>query len=97
VPLLITEFSREPDAAFREELLRVIAEFRLPDTTPFFADRLFDSHWKAALDFLVSQATPAAVGALQRARTRTFDTARETDEFRGWLEEAIGQVTSHVT
>jgi hypothetical protein len=97
LPLLIAEFSREPDAAFRNELLRVIAEFRSPDTIPFFGDRLFDTHWKQALDFLVSQRSPQALSALQRARTRTFDTARETDEFREWLEEAIEQATSPAT
>jgi hypothetical protein len=91
VPLLIAAFSREVDVAFRDDLLRVIAEFRLPDTIPFFADRLFDAHWKAALDFFVAQASPQAVAALERARTRQFDSDRETDEFRAWLEEAITQ------
>lgn len=91
VPLLIAEFRREPDAAFRDELLRVIAEFRLADTIPFFAERLFDAHWKAALDFFVAQASPEALNALERARTRRFDSQRETDEFRAWLDEAISQ------
>jgi hypothetical protein len=91
VPLLIAEFPREPDATFRDELLRVIAEFRLPDTIPFFAERLFDSHWKAALDFLVAQASSEALSALERARTRRFDNQRETHEFRAWLDEAISQ------
>jgi hypothetical protein len=96
VPLLIAEFSREPDA-FRGELLRVIAEFRSTDTIPFFADRLFDAHWKIALDFLASQRSSSAISALERARTRTFDTQRETDEFREWLEEGIEQATSPAT
>jgi hypothetical protein len=91
VPLLIAEFRGEPDATFRDELLRVVAEFRSPDTIPFFAERLFDAHWKIALDFLVAQASPAAVSALERAHTRRFDSQRETDEFRAWLEEAIAQ------
>lgn len=91
VPLLIAEFAREPDATFRDELLRVIAEFRSADTIPFFAERLFDAHWKAALDFFVAQASPQAVAAVERARTRQFDSPRETDEFRAWLEEAITQ------
>jgi hypothetical protein len=91
VPLLIAEFAREPDARFRDELLRVIAEFRSADTIPFFAERLFDAHWKAALDFFVAQASPEALAALERARTRRFDSQRERDEFRSWLEEAIAQ------
>lgn len=94
VPLLIAEFSREPDVAFRAELLRVIAEFRLPDTIPFFADRLSDAHWKIALDFLVSQASPEALRVLQGARARTFENQREAGEFRAWLEEAIVQAQS---
>jgi hypothetical protein len=91
VPLLIAEFRRESDVAFRDRLLRVIAEFRLPDSIPFFAERLFDAHWKAGLDFFVAQASPEALKALERARTRRFDSQKETDEFRTWLEEAISQ------
>jgi hypothetical protein len=91
VPLLVAEFTREPDATFRSELLRVIAEFRLPNTVAFFSDRLFDEHWKTALDFFVAQASPQAVAALEHARIRRFDSQRETDEFRAWLEEAITQ------
>lgn len=91
VPLLIAEFSHEADVPFRDDLLRVVVEFRLPDTVPFFAERLFDGHWKAALNFLVAQASPEALKALERARTRRFDSQRETEEFRAWLEEAIAQ------
>jgi len=91
VPLLIDEFRCEPDATFRDAILRVIAEFRLPDTVPFFAERLFDAHWKAGLDFFVAQASPEALNALERARARRFDSQRETDEFRAWLDEAISQ------
>ena len=96
VPLLGAEFTRETDATFRSGLLRVIAEFRLPETVPFFADRLFDDYWKTALDFLVGQHSPEAVAALEQARSRTFATQAETDEFREWLEEAIEQATSPV-
>ena len=92
VPLLIAEFLREPDVTFGDVLLRVIAEFRLPETIPFFAERLFDRHWKRALDFLVAQASPEALSALETARTRRFDSQRDRDEFRAWLDEAIAQV-----
>jgi hypothetical protein len=91
VPLLIAKFSRESDAAFRSELLRVIAEFRSPDIILFFSERLFDTHWRPALDFFVAEASSQAVAALERARTRRFDSQQETDEFRAWLEEAITQ------
>ena len=91
VPLLIAEFRREPDATFRDELLRVIAEFRLADTIPFFAERLFDGFWKTALDALVMQASPAAIDALEHARARTFDSQKQAADFRSWLEEAIEQ------
>jgi hypothetical protein len=91
LPLLIAEFAREADASFRDELLRVIAEFRSPDTIPFFAERLVDAHCKGALDFFVAQASPQALAALEHARIRRFDSDRETDEFRAWLEEAITQ------
>jgi hypothetical protein len=71
VPLLIDEFRRETDTKFRGEILKVIGEFRLPETVPFFAQRLFDGFWKTALDALVMQASPGAVDALARARERT--------------------------
>ena len=91
VPLLMTEFSREPDAALRDTLLRIVAEFRRSDTIPFFAERLFDGHWKTALDFLVAQASPEALSALEHAYTRKFESERETEDFRAWLDEAISQ------
>jgi hypothetical protein len=40
VPLLIDEFRRETDTKFRGEILKVIGEFRLPETVPFFAEPL---------------------------------------------------------
>ena len=97
VPLLVGEFTRATDATFRREVLDVIAEFRLPASVPFFAERLFDGHWKTALDFLVGQHSPEAVAALEHARSRRFVSQAETGEFREWLEEAIEQATSPVT
>lgn len=91
VPLLIAEFARASDTALRIQLLRVIAEFRLLETVPFFAERLFDSFWKTALDALVMQASPAAITALERGRARTFDSKKETADFRVRLKEAIEQ------
>lgn len=91
VPILIAEFAGTSDTALRTQLLRVIAEFRLPETVPFFAERLFDSFWKAALDALVLQASPAAIAALERGRARTFDSQKRTADFRVRLEEAIEQ------
>jgi hypothetical protein len=58
---------------------------------PFFAERLFHSFWKPALDALVMQASPAAIAALERGRARTFDSRKQTADFRVWLEEAIEQ------
>jgi len=91
VPLLIAEFARASDSAFRTQLLRVIAEFRLLETVPFFAERLFDSFWKTALDALVMQASPAAIAALEHGRARTFDSPKQTADFGVRMEEAIEQ------
>ena len=91
VPLLITEFWPDTDAAFRGHLLMVIAKFRLPDNLSFFAERLFDEYWRTALDYLVAQGSPEALAVLERGRERRFDTEREANEFREWLNEAITQ------
>jgi hypothetical protein len=91
VPLLIAEFWRDTDGSFRNHLLMVIAKFRLPDTLSFFTERLFDDYWRIALDFLVAQGTSEALAALEHGRERRFDTQREADEFREWLDEAFGQ------
>jgi succinate dehydrogenase flavin-adding protein (antitoxin of CptAB toxin-antitoxin module) len=91
VPLLIAEFRRDEDAAFRNHLLMIIAKFRLPDTLSFFAERLFDDYWRIALDFLVAQGSPEAIAVLGSGRERRFAAQREADEFREWLDEAILQ------
>jgi hypothetical protein len=91
VPVLVEEFKRDPDVSFRTEVLKIIAEFRQPETIPFFEERLHDEFWKTALDCLVMQSSPAAVEALERARERRFDTDKETHYFREWLQEAIEQ------
>jgi hypothetical protein len=91
IPLLIEEFRRETDTKFRNEILKVIGEFRLAETIPFFAERLYDEFWKSALDCLVMQASTEAVNALEHARARKFETKEQTDSFRIWLDEAIEQ------
>ena len=89
MPLVIEEFSRERDFAARETLLRVIAEFRLAETVPFFAERLFDAHWMAALDFLVTQASPGAVIVLDPAVS--ISRARQTNFVHGSKKRLLKQ------
>ncbi|MGB8353185.1 MAG: HEAT repeat domain-containing protein [Chthoniobacteraceae bacterium] len=91
VPILIEEFGRDTDASFRTEVMKIIAEFGMPETVPFFEECLHDEFWKTALDCLVMQSSLEAIGALERGRERKFDTDKDTNNFHEWLEEAIKQ------
>jgi hypothetical protein len=95
VPLLMEAFGNDSDTGFRTRVLRVIAEFRLTETIPFFAERLQDEFWKTALDCLLMQPSPQAVATLTRARKRRLATERQTAEFQSWLDEAIEQAQDY--
>jgi len=89
LPELIAAFRVEPDGRVRAFLVEVIWQHREPSVVPFLGEALRDSEsdvWRQALDGLVTLASPAALEVLHSARRLA------TDEFSGWLEEAIEQV-----
>jgi hypothetical protein len=92
---LIDVFNKEPDAEFRAFLVQVVWEHRNPSVIPFLGNALSSSEpliWKEAMDGLVALASPASLDALLSARSRRFPRKQDTEEFQGWLEEAIEQV-----
>ena len=94
LPELITAFKSERDIGVRVFFVEVIGEYREQSVIPFLGELLFDTEtrvWRAALSGLVTLASAAAIEVLRAARARQFSTQRETEEFRGWLDEAIGQ------
>jgi len=99
LPELAAAFRDEPDSEMRAFIVEVIWQHRQPSAIPFLGQALHDADprvWKEALDGLVTLASPAALDALRSARNRHLPTARQTVEFRGWVDEAIGQVESEL-
>lgn len=89
LPELIAAFRAEPDSRVRAFLVEVIWQYREPSVVPFLGEALRDSEavvWRQALDGLVTFASPAALEVLRSASRSA------TDEFSGWLDEAIEQV-----
>lgn len=94
LPELMAVFPSTQDIRLREMLVAVIWGYREQSVIPFLREALFDTEpriWREALNGLVSLASPAALDALCEARRRRFLTQRETEEFGGWVEEAISQ------
>lgn len=94
IPELMAVFRREKDVGMREFLIAIIWEHRDRSVIPFLGEVLMDPEpriWREALNGLVGLACPAALEALRAARAREFPQPCETEEFRRWLEEAIGQ------
>jgi HEAT repeats len=99
LPELMAVFRSERDSRVREFLVEIIWQHRQSSVIPFLKEALNDpaaAVWKQALDGLVALASPAALEVLRDGRTRQFGTKWETEEFRRWLDEAIGQAESQV-
>ena len=97
LPELIAVFRGEQDIALRELLLEVIWQYREHSVVPLLGEALRDTQpriWRQALNGLVALASPEALDILRAARTQQFPTARETEEFRHWLNEAIEQAAT---
>jgi hypothetical protein len=91
VPRLEAVYAGEAVTDLRLLLIEVVWQNRLPTSLPFLARALNDPEppiWKAALDGLVTLASPEAAAVL------AAEAAREPDpERRTWIEEALEQVT----
>lgn len=91
---LMAAFRAENDTDLRVFLVRVIWQHRQQSVISFLEESLFDPEpraWQEALDGLVALASPVAVDVLRAARKRQFSQQIDADEFRRWLDEAIGQ------
>ncbi|MDB6029180.1 MAG: hypothetical protein JWM68_5403 [Verrucomicrobiales bacterium] len=94
VPLLIEEFRRDTDPKVRTTLIKVIAEFGLHSSIPFFADALRDtspSVWKAALDGFFAVPCAESLAALESAGESVQDKTQ-----RSWFKEAIDQLRNQL-
>ena len=94
LPELMAMFKIEPDDRIRAFLVEVIWQHRQHSVIPFLGEALNDSEsqvWRQALDGLVTLASPAALKVLRSASVRQFPHQQDTEQFRSWLEEAIGQ------
>ncbi len=89
LPELMAAFRKEHDSKTRAFLVEVVWQHRRQDAIPFLGEALQSTEpavWKQALDGLVVLASPAALEVLRSARHSG------SDQFRGWIEEAIEQV-----
>lgn len=95
VPILIEEFRRDPDSKVRTALIRVISEFRLRSSIPFFAEAFRDTSplvWKAALDAFFAVPCAESLTALESVGESVQD-----EKQRSWLSEAIDQLREQLT
>jgi HEAT repeat protein len=89
LPLLIESFHRSNESGVRAALIAVISELRSAQGVPFLAALLRDRDAKvrrAALDGLVTAASPTALNALRAAKIAA------TSELAEWIDEAISQI-----
>ena len=94
LPELIDIFKKERDGHVRVFLVETIWQHRQQSVIPFLAEVLHDPEpdvWKEALDGLVTLASPKAIEALRSARNRPFKKAKDAEEFREWIDEAMEQ------
>ena len=89
LPQIISTIQSTQHPSVRLWLVRVLLEYRSPDTAPLLAELVKDNDpavWKGALDALVTIGGVSAREALARAR-ETADAARLP-----WIVEAVEQV-----
>ena len=99
LPELMAAFRAERDAQVRAFIVEIVWQHRQQSVIPFLGEALCDLEpviWRQAIDGLVTLASPAALEVLRSARARQFPCQRDTDEFRGWLEEAISRAEGRI-
>ncbi len=100
LPDLIAGLKKERDSHVRVFLVETIWQHRQQSVIPFLAEVLHDPEpdiWKEALNGLVTLASPEAIEALRSARKRQFKHDKDAQEFREWLDEAIGQSEAEIS
>lgn len=89
LPLLETQFEKESSPERRTAIIRIIAEYRNPQSLAFLALALSDptpSVWEEALNGIVKIGDEAAAAVLRSALSDSSPSKRE------WITEAISQV-----
>jgi HEAT repeat protein len=94
LPEIIRRYAESRDAAFRVALVELAGQMRSADALPLFESALEDESpavWKAALDGLVTLASPASILVLGQALARTPPGRTTEAEWREWVQEALQQ------
>lgn len=95
IPILIDAFRTEQDSEIRSDLVAVIWQHRVPETTDFLIEATNDPApevWKSALDGLVAIGGQDAIQALELARERLHPDSRKEYTKEEWIDEAIQQI-----
>ena len=95
IPILIDAFRDEQDSEIRSDLVEVIWQHPLPDTTGFLSEAVDDPApevWKSALDGLVAIGGKPAIQILESARQRLWSGSRKERTKAEWIDEAIQQI-----
>jgi HEAT repeat protein len=82
----------EPDPAIRALILRVLLQYRDPDSVDFLAVALKDPNnevWKLALDLLVTLASAKSRKVLEAELEHAIE---GKSDYHAWLKEAISQI-----
>jgi hypothetical protein len=99
IPLLISRFRSETEAARRAMIIKLIWQFRELSMIPVMEEALRDSSrlvWKEALDGLVSVGGPESISAVQAAYNRKFYNQSAEKEYQAFLDEALVQITAGI-
>ena len=92
LPVLAAAFRTEHNTKLRAFLVRVAWQRQDPDALPLMAEALRQTDeevWQAALDGLVTLASPEALAVLTAAKTRDLGEDTATRRFQSFVSEAI--------
>jgi hypothetical protein len=92
LPAITTAFRTERNPKLRAFLVKVAWERRDPNALNFMTEALNQADeevWQAALDGLVTLASPEALAVLRAAKTRDLADAAAAKRFQSFVSEAI--------
>ena len=96
VPELIAAYGVEKEGWIRAFLVRVIWEYRLPETLDFFEEALHDNYseaWQESLNGFCTIGTQRSLDILNSERAHLFSEKGKAAKVRmEWIEEAIEQI-----
>ncbi|MES2572868.1 MAG: hypothetical protein V4710_22785 [Verrucomicrobiota bacterium] len=91
---LLAAYHAETSPAIRNDLLRIIWEFRTPLALPLLSEALRDrrgNRWKGALDGLVTLASAESVQTLESVLHEESIATNPDSEYIDWVREALEQ------